>query len=232
MEAAHAKGAEILYANAEGRRCVNGKPEGTSRWKSLLSKKPQSVCDAFGPGRPLDRDEIATIARHFKGNIPAGLREFLDVFGARGFCSWSFQDSRKPPPPLDKAYCGGLEWMFIDGFETASAVRRWAQDADDLELHSAWHTSVGLFGVANGDAWAIDTDPRHFGRILYFDHEQGGIEPIVLGPDLATVMDHWTRLGCVGPEAWILEPYLDPATGINASLPTSRTLRHAVGLRD
>jgi hypothetical protein len=232
MEAAHATGAEILYADAEGRRCINGKPEGASRWKSLFSKKPQSVCDAFGPGRSLDPDELAIVASHFAGNIPAGLREFLDVFGARGYCMWTFPDPPKQPPPFDTAYCGGIEWMFNHGFEMATALKDWIEGIDDADVHPAWRTSVGLFPVGNGDVWAIDTNPKHFGRVLYFDHEQAGIEPILLGPDLATVMDHWTRLGCVGPESWILEPYLDPRTGINASLPSSRNLRAAIGLKD
>lgn len=231
MEAAHIQGADVVFGDAEGRRYVNGKLEGASRWKSLLSKASQSVCGALGPGRPLDRDELATVASHFAGTIPPGLREFLDAFGARGYCKWTFPDQPKQPSPFDTASCGGIEWMFTDNFELAATLKGWIEGIDEAEVHPAWRTSVGLFPVANGDVWAIDTDYKHLGRVLYFDHEQPGIEPILLGPDLATVMDQWTRLGCVGPESWILGPFLDPTTGINASLPSSRSLRASVGLR-
>jgi hypothetical protein len=61
--------------------------------------------------------------------------------------------------------------------------------------------------AANGDMLALDvTEDANDPPLIYLNHEVH--EAIwTVSPSWDTFIDDWTRLGCVGPEGWNLEPF-------------------------
>ena len=74
--------------------------------------------------------------------------------------------------------------------------------------------------VGNGDCVAIDLRD---GRVKYLSHDDPDDTGRVLGRNFHHFMDQWSILGCLGPEIWMLEPFLDE-DGLNAQGARSHVL--------
>ena len=91
--------------------------------------------------------------------------------------------------------------------EWTGACRKWAEEtwvADYEEERELWTTSLPIIKLANGDYIALVADKDE--EVYYLAHDDSS-RPIARS--FEEFMDHWTRLGLIGPEIWILQNYFD-----------------------
>ena len=116
--------------------------------------------------------------------------------------------------PLDEdgneIYAGGVLFMARELLEDIKSGKEWAEDtwiAESEENKELWLNGLPFIHLANGDIIAMDirSDPED-PAVLYLSHDDDSRE---LSPSLSRFLKSWEKLGYVGPEIWILEPYLD-----------------------
>lgn len=222
--AVRAKGGEISFMTA-GQSGVVRPTQGLAK---IFKRDP-----VFDGGEPLTEAHLATLADQFGGPLPAELRQVVEQLGSRGGYWWDAGKRVAFPPELRVATQGGFEWYYDDGSSADDSRAEWAkafQDLDDEVLRMYWDEAFGVLCAANGDVWAIDTSANGRGRVIYLDHEGGDDHGRLLGPDIVTVMNNWARIGCVGPEIWNLEPFLDREKGIDGFGKAAHDFRKTLGL--
>lgn len=87
--------------------------------------------------------------------------------------------------------------------------------------------SLPLMRLDNGDclAMALGDGPDN-GEVRYLPHDGAGE---VLADSLGEFLEAWERLGYVGPEIWVLEPFRSPETGrLDASCAKAMALREII----
>lgn len=222
--AVRAKGGEISFMNADQPGVVRP-AQGLTK---LFKRDP-----VFNGGEPLTDAQLASLVEQFGGPLPAELRQLFEQLGSRGGYWWDARDRVSLPADLRAANQGGFEWYFDEGSVADDSRAEWArafEDLDDEALKEFWDEAFGVLCVPNGDVWVIDKSAQGRGRVIYLDHEGGDDHGCLLGPDIVTVMNNWTRIGCVGPEFWNLEPFLDREKGIDGFGKAALEFRKALGL--
>lgn len=234
-EAVKRLGGDIAFMNGDGKRFPEKEKVGNPGFFARLLQPKAPAQFEFRGGFPLNPLQFELISTVFGGVIPLEIRRLLEEVGTKGFYSWNLPKTFVMPQEFEESCWGCLEWYFDEGI-AANENRRGLTESvfpdPQSEYDKPWHTSIGILAAANGDIWAMDTNPDTYGRIIYLDHEGGEEHGAVLGPDMATVMDNWTRLGCVGPEYWTLRPFLHPTHGIDGFGDAARRFRKVLLLPD
>ena len=162
---------------------------------------------------PASAGEVAAFEERNGLRLPDPFRDALLEFSAGLTFGWSFDDGDERPPYVPE--WGLCEWS-LDGTEVytrAAFADLLGFEPDDPEGAEACcgtgEAKVHVVLVPNGDMVVLDVAADgESAPVLYVSHE--GEPALVLAPDFAAFMDRWTRLGCVGPESWELEPFLSP----------------------
>ena len=108
-----------------------------------------------------------------------------------------------------------MEWSV----ETCVAV-----SPQDLEY---WTKSLPILYMDNADFLALDQrteadDPA----VVYLSHDD---ESKVIAPSFTAFLKEWERLHYIGPESWMLEPFLDEEGYVSGDTKAVKTLRQAFG---
>lgn len=230
------RGGTISHSDTQGQRF--SPPARRTGLAGLLgglfaeASKP-AAGDAFRGSPPLSVAQIDAVAKQLRGTLSPSMQRMLKEFGTRGFYSWSLPKSHSLPQELTPCTWGGAEWYFDDGITAERTRVEWVNavynNLDD-PYDQLWQSTIGLFAVADGDVWAIDPSAPGGERVVYLDHEGGDGHGTKLAENLTVLMDNWTRIGCVGPELWLLEPFLHPTKGIDGFGPNARRFRQSIGL--
>jgi hypothetical protein len=79
-----------------------------------------------------------------------------------------------------------------------------------------------LMATGNGDQLVIVEPEEPENEVVYFDHEGGDFDIVVLSENLEEFFNTWIELGCPGPEWWELARFVDQKT-LRLSLKTRRS---------
>ncbi len=187
---------------------------------------------------PASESDIASIEAQLKHPIPSDLRRLFATFSRHIQFGWDWLN------PLDleefhfpRFYGGirlGLSLKALPGLQdclldtdTLNIQEKAWMEADYPDVLSLEAQAFPFLEVGNGDCLVIDLRDGH---VKYLSHDDPDETGKVLGQDFHHFMGQWSALGCLGPEIWILEPFLDE-NGFNAQGTRSQMLRAKLGLR-
>ena len=187
---------------------------------------------------PASESDLADIEAHLEHPIPSQLRHMFTTFSQHLQFGWDW------PNQLDLAelhfpriYGGirlGLSLKTLPRLQDcllnidalSPQEKAWIEN-DYPDVLSLEAQAFPFLEIGNGDCLVIDLRDRH---VKYLSHDDPDETGRVLGQNFHHFMDQWSVLGCLGPESWMLEPFLDE-NGLNAQGARSHILRTKLGLR-
>jgi len=97
-----------------------------------------------------------------------------------------------------------------------------ADSAYELRI---WEAAFPLCALRNGDFLALDCRKKNDDPpVIYLSHEDTSQH---LAPDLATFLKAWEGLCYIGPEIWMLRPFIDRRTGyLDRNCTNAERIRH------
>ncbi|HEX8696902.1 MAG TPA: SMI1/KNR4 family protein [Longimicrobium sp.] len=119
--------------------------------------------------------------------------------------------------------------VFFPAGELPDAVRscrEWAEEtwvADDPEALRFWRAGLPFARIENGDYLALDVS--HGGGdppVLYLSHDDASL---ALAPSFTAFLDAWEKLCYLGPEVWLLDPFLRADGQLDPGTPSAARLR-------
>jgi hypothetical protein len=81
--------------------------------------------------------------------------------------------------------------------------RDWGEEMEDPQNVRWWLESIPFISIRNGDYIALHTTNN---QVIYLSHDDSCF---VLASDFGEFLQNWEQLCYVGPESWMLEPFLD-----------------------
>lgn len=194
---------------------VAGRDLGTAwqrRWKAAVR-----ACERRGGtgsvrvGRTLERAQLATIESELGFAIPDSLADLFTRVAADVDVSWRLPENCEPPSPFTELAWGGCAWDARRLPELEGIRRGWVEavfpDRDD-EYDRVWRDKLAILDVANGDLVAVDISRADRAPVVYLSHDCGEGHGRVLGHSVLDFIDRWTLVGCIGPEDWLMKPFL------------------------
>jgi len=200
---------------------------------------------------PLDVADASHLNATLPHGLPAALRDFYVSASAGGRCTFRWTPNESDLELIAKLVphnytIQGGPWIFwaINLEGEHQGFVDWAEVLDELGGYGpaaakTLRECVPLSKIGNGDYLALhakagsDRVP-----VIYIDHEadlelQSPIIP--LSESLEQFFTTWERIGYIGPEIWLLNPFLrDSKTGLlDANCPLAirwRTLLRSFGL--
>lgn len=187
---------------------------------------------------PLELHEADRLHRTLPHGLPALLRDFYVTASAGGDCTFSWSPDTKRlaamaeilPPTIG----GGPHFCSAEDLgEHQQGLFGWADVFDDSGRNgpAAAQTvreSVPLIAVGNGDyvAWHATAAP-HQPQVIYISHESDTETESPIVPFSNTgeeFMSVWERLGYLGPEIWLLYPFVEdsPTKLLDSKSPLSK----------
>lgn len=158
---------------------------------------------------------LAQIESTFKGstcfeqgnvpkNIPRSLAEWRVAEGGVAKFGYSFTVDKK-------SIFGGIEFRSMKGLK--ADCQSWADDtwvADDKEQKRIWDPAVPFCVLHTGDFLAFSEPTEDDAPIVYLSHDD---ESRTIAKSFREFVQEWKRIGFLGPESWMLDPFLDPESG-------------------
>jgi hypothetical protein len=162
---------------------------------------------------PAGEQRVQRVEERLGLTLPACLRELFVSYTAGMAFSWHLELAPDDNLPFDSPVFGGCE-LALSGIS---------------KLQERWDTKVGrdllrVMSIRNGDVIGLRMRRNSAGpaAVEYFDHETD--RRIFLADDFVDFLNRWTRLATVGPEIWLLEPFLGEA-GLDVTGEPARELR-------
>ncbi len=197
--------------------------QAAENWNKTLSACRRKEACAI---TPLHRDDpareqaVRKIERRIRQVLPAALRDVFTSFSQRFGFGWSLGEPLKlPNAPSSTQVWGGFREIGLKALPgLVKAVRDLNRELREHGAASAVMDALPFYAIGNGDFLALDNQ----GAVIYLAYESVEHHGVLLGRDFVSFMDQWSRIGCIGPEIWMLEPFLG-REGID---PESTTSRH------
>ncbi|MCS7286927.1 MAG: SMI1/KNR4 family protein [Anaerolineae bacterium] len=161
-------------------------------------------------------EDVERIESQIGQNLPIGLRKMFLEFSAGIEFGWVLPKGSSPPFSI---YSGGFEgiklaWLTRLEEERQGWIRHVFSDPTD-PYSSKWYNKLAIISVINGDMIGIDLGNAD-GCVVYLSHEgDESLHGMILGRNFSEFMEYWSMLGCVGPEGWEIEPFVEGVQGIN-----------------
>jgi hypothetical protein len=178
---------------------------------------------------PLTSSQVDALVSELGRPMPGALRAFLEG-GSSGFnfrYKWRPQDK---VADIDVIWgrgelCKASEFALWLSDCKESAENAWiAEYPDDLAM---WTASFPILRMDNADFIALDQrtgadDPQ----VLYLSHDE---ESLVIAPSFSAFLREWERVHYIGPESWMIEPFVDGHGLLNGDTEAARELRAVYG---
>lgn len=170
-------------------------------WEGVLSVDP-----------PASLAEVQSIENKLGWQIDASFREVLLNFSSKVHFQWFLGNEfrRDVEGGIHQGYCA---WDAAALVSLEEGRKQWVEvcfsDRDD-PFHRIWQTKYVFMSIGNGDYLAIDRDEDARGAVCYLAHDVDdlSVHGACLGYNFIDFLDRWTQLGCVGPDGFLLEPFL------------------------
>jgi hypothetical protein len=184
------------------------------RWQAAVS-----ACERRGGtgsvrvGRTLERAQLAAIEGELGFAIPDSLADLFTPIAADVDFSWRLPDDCELPAEFRELAWGGCTWDARRLLELERNRRGWVDavfpNGDD-EYDRVWRDKLAILDVPNGDLIAIDISRADRAPVVYLSHDGGQGHGRVLGNSVLDFIDRWILVACVGPEDWLMTPFLHP----------------------
>lgn len=153
----------------------------------------------------------------------------LDLLKSNASFSYKIDEDTLGGDDLPDEVWGGFEFKLSDLKANLQSVKEWAEEtwlAEYPEDAATWLNSTPLIALQNGDFIAIDsrtstTDPA----VVYLNHEDA---PAVLAPTLSSFLTAWEYVYYLGPEIWMLEPFLNDEGHLDPTTPAAQSFHQAM----
>jgi cell wall assembly regulator SMI1 len=179
---------------------------------------------------PADEAAVEAVEAALGTRLPEALRHAFNERTSRLCLSWHLGSARPSQPTLHELSEGALELDLVQLPDLEESRQNWADSADErvsdlaeMRAHgnsegeaeevsasraaAVWRGKLPFLRVSNGDLLAVDLEaPGH--PVCYLDHEQERFHGRQLAPTFPEFMTRWSALGFVGPEWWVLEPFM------------------------
>jgi hypothetical protein len=182
--------------------------------------------------RPLDRSRMEMLARSLRRPVVPVLARFLATGSGGLQCRYVFEPDGAQSAALDelfgqsRIYGGPTLCIASELVEYSRSVKDWISDswiAEDREQKEIWSHSFPFAALDNGDFLALDVTVEHDDPpVLYLDHEGPSVE---LSRSFSAFLATWEGLGYIGPEIWLLGPFVAEDGRLSAEVPAARRLR-------
>jgi hypothetical protein len=170
---------------------------------------------------PLPASEADELAKSLPFGLPTPLRALYTEGAARCRCRyhWTPDENCLPPVqelfPYETSIYGGPEFIPWNKLLDAHAVHTWWDGLDeDLTKEQAiarevWRHTIPFIDVGNGDCVALHvTDNPESLPVVYLCHDDQDRPVTPLSTSLDQFLADWESLCYLGPEIWLLCPFL------------------------
>jgi hypothetical protein len=186
---------------------------------------------------PLGPGEVDRLAATLGRPIPDALRRFLTHGSGRVDCAYAYApvgarlaELRAVLPDESRLFGSARLCAAAELPDYARSTAGWAREtwvADDPDQHALWEAGLPFAALANGDFLALDmrggsADPP----VLYLNHDDASA---ALAPAFTEFLGRWEQLCYVGPEHWLLDPFLGADGTLDARTPRADRLRALFG---
>lgn len=181
----------------------------------------------FGPakfhlGPPATESDLQQLEATLDYSLPSSLRKvFLEQVASFGV-SWSIKESYKIEG-FDPICYGNFILNFSELYhlneENKGVIEGFKNERNEkiVQWIQLFQNRKPLMQLDNGDMLLIGVGDESRQEIVYYLHDacDGGEEwfqkhGTVLAPNFEEFLDRWSRLAFVGPEIWVIEPFLRP----------------------
>lgn len=162
--------------------------------------------------RPATAEEIVTVERQIGTPIPDDLK---CLFLLTRHLEFSYQFDEILSEEFRSNFSGDIYWNLNTLANQFINFQEWLKasldpkynDPDAIAItEKIWHGKLALMDVPNGDIIAIGNNPS---EVIYFSHEGDDMHGKILGVNLWSFLDFYSRIGFAGSEDWQLEPFYD-----------------------
>ncbi|MEQ2010162.1 MAG: SMI1/KNR4 family protein [Limisphaerales bacterium] len=186
---------------------------------------------------PLSASAHDSLVNQIARPIPASLRAFLER-GSAGFefrYKWTpkgenAEDFKSAFGGEDSTWGGGALCQASSFAEWLADCKSWAEDtwvAEYPEDLAFWTQSFPILRMDTADFIALDQrSPSDDPAVVYLSHDD---ESKLIAPSFTAFLRVWERLHYVGPDSWMIEPFLDDEGLLSAGTEAATTLRRAYG---
>lgn len=203
-----------------------------------LDHLPAAEVRSTAVAAPLDEVALGALEDALGAVLPTSLRTFFSRGTSAMDCAYTFKPEgqaldqlRTLLPDESEIFGGARMGPASDLADYSTAVREWARDtwiADEPDQRIIWESALPFVALDNGDYLALDlqdgaTDPS----VVYLCHDD---ESLLLARNLAEFLAAWERLCYLGPEHWLLGPFIIDS-GLDAESEPAKGLRAMLGPR-
>ncbi len=184
------------------------------RWKAAVrASERRGGTGSVRVGRVLKHAELSAIEKELGFAMPDSLADLFTGVAADADVSWSLPEDCELPAQFKELAWGGCAWDARRIPELERARREWVEAVfpdRDNEYDRVWWDKVAILDAPNGDLIAVDISRTDRAPVVYLSHDDGEGHGRVLGHSVLDFIDRWTRVACVGPEEWLMRPFLNP----------------------
>jgi SMI1 / KNR4 family (SUKH-1) len=187
---------------------------------------------------PLDEVDLRALEGALGRILPASLRAFFSRGTSAMDCNYIFKpegqarDQLRTLLPDESGIFGGAKMGPASHLaDYCKAAREWARDtwiADEPDQRIMWESALPFVALNSGDYLALGiqedaSDPP----VVYLCHDD---ESLLLAQNLPAFLAAWERLCYLGPEHWLLGPFIGES-GLDAESERAKGLRALLGQR-
>lgn len=166
--------------------------------------------------KPASVEDVERMESQIGQNLPISLRKMFLEFSAGIEFGWVLPRESSPPLGIYSGGFEGIKLAWLKGLEDERQgwIRHvFSKPTDPYD--SKWYNKLAIISVINGDMIGVDLGNAD-GCVVYLSHEgDENLHGMILGRNFTEFMEYWSILGCVGPEGWEIEPFVEGDQGIN-----------------
>lgn len=162
---------------------------------------------------PATLAEVESKENENKRKFPDPLREFFLNSSKSFVFDWSIDEERAEIPEKFHELTFG-ECNFILDRHSLINWAAWEHSYTHPQYYGGGKTPrfrfedlFPLLEPVNGDVIALHKISGAF-EVVFLDHESGEIDEAILGDSFSEFLHDWITIGCVGPESWLIEPFV------------------------
>jgi len=162
--------------------------------------------------RPATSTEIDFVEKQIGKHIPYDLKK-LFLFSKH--LEFSYQFNETLSEEFRQNFSGNIYWNLNTLVEQHINFQEWIKASTDTKYNDSQAIAITeklcpdklpIIDVPNGDVIAIGSNPS---EVIYFSHEGDTMHGKILGSNLWSFLDFYSRIGFAGNEDWQLEPFFD-----------------------
>jgi len=181
-------------------------------WMLEISKRKNwSITKPF-VDQPATIEEINAVEKQIGKTIPP---DFKKLFLLSRHVEFGYQFDKPLSEEFRENFSGEIYWNLNTLVEQYAHFQNWVEASLDPEYNDpeaialaekTWFDKLPIMDVPNGDTIVVGNSPS---EVIYFSHEGDEMHCKILGENLWTFLDFYSRIGFAGSEGWQLEPFFD-----------------------